>query len=512
MESEERSPLPAEDSCEEVERELCADLTVEAGQTRRLHQEDIDGLEFPDQRGPGLALADLNNDGWLDLVWAIPVGGSRIFLNDKTGWLEEVEGRVLGETRLPPAIAVAAADLNGDGDTDLVFASSTGESDSVLTGLDGLNFSSKKLPKSEGESKTISIADADNDGDLDLFICGFSANVPINPTNDPSWTEPVGEGNFLYLKEPDGSWLQAQDALPSEMLNSQCYQGTWLDSEGDGDLDLYISNESGMDFVPNQLLLNDGAGHFEVDPDCNCNLAIEGMGGALGDVNGDSLPDLYLTDIGRNHLLVNLGEQGFVNETAARQALPDQENIGSSWGTQFVDLDRDGFEDLVTSYGRLMLEEQDDAEGDVILVRQENGTFLDVSREVGFEGEGMGRNVVVGDLDRDGRPDIVTGGVQLSHGAYFFRTWFSRGGCPTGVRLVFSRSFGFGPRVEVTLPSGRTYNRWLENSSTYGASAPELTLGFAGWESASITVHWPGGASQVLGSLRSGAVREVQTP
>ncbi len=482
---------------------------MEPGQTVRLRKEDVLGLEFPDQRGPGLVLVDLNEDGWLDLVWAIPAGASRIFLNDGEGRLERVGGTILGGDRLPPAIAVAAADLNGDGATDLVLASKTGHPDRVLTHLGGLDFSSTKLPGSEGESKTISIADADNDGDLDLFICGFSANVPVNPESDPDWVEPHGEGNFLYLQQSDGSWLQASDALPPEILNSQCYQGTWLDTEGDGDLDLYVSNESGMHFVPNQLLLNDGDGHFDIDPNCNCDLPIEGMGGALGDVNGDALPDLYLTDIGRNHLLVNLGEDGFVNETAARQALPDQENIGASWGTQFVDLNRDGLEDLVTAYGRLMLEEQDSAEQDVILVQQEDGLFRDVSVEVGFDGEGVGRNVVVGDLDRDGRPDVITGGVQLDYGSYFFRTWFARGGCPTGIQLGFPHSFGFGPRVEVTLPDGRTYNRWLETSSTYGASAPELTLGLAGWAFAEVTVHWPWGTSESLGQLSAGAVLEV---
>ncbi len=503
------------DSGDTPEPEPCAALTVVAGQRVALTTDDVGPIVLPEQRGPGVALVDLDGDEDLDMVWALPSGPFRVYLNDGAGVLSQATVTLTDGGELPESIAVAAADIDGDGDEDLVLTRQTEHANLLLYNEGGLSFRVVELPDSGGESKTASFADVDGDGDLDLFTCGFSTDVHsmVSDTGFGPFDGPAGEGIFIYTQD-GGSWTQSLDALPSAVFPSQCYQGSWLDVEGDGDLDLYLSNEAGAYFVPNQLLLNDGTGHFAMAPDCFCDLAIDGMGGAIGDANGDTLPDIYLTDAGSNHLLINQDGSSFVNSALALGAVPGREETGSSWGTQFVDLDQDGIEDLVTSYGWRILGEPDGGEGDVFLHADGDGRFTDMTAEIGLADGGTGRNMVVGDLDRDGRPDLVTGGVRDEEGgAYYWRSWFVRGGCEPGINMRFHGPHGFGPRVEVELPGGTRYYRWLEASTTYGSSPPELHLGLGGYAAASsINVHWLDGRVSSIETLTAGSTVRVRPP
>ncbi len=498
---------------------ICETPSFTPGQRFALDEAILGDIEFPDQRGPGVVLADLDGDEDLDLFWAVPSGPSRAFLNDGTGNLTEATMSLEDGSEVPDGIAAAAVDLDADGDQDLALARQTGRVNHLLYNEGGLVFRSVELPNSEGESKTTSFADVDNDGDLDLFTCGFSSGVEVHPamaagdTGFGPFDGLPGEGTFLYTQDA-GVWTQEDDALPRAVFPSQCYQGTWLDVEGDGDLDIYLSNEAGPSFVPNQLLINDGTGHFEMDSECFCDLAIDGMGGAVGDANGDALPDLYLTDAGSNHLLVNHPDGGFVISTYSLTAIPDREEIGSSWGTQFVDLNQDGYEDLVTSYGWRALDTHDGGEGDVVLLADGTGSFVDATETMGLESGGTGRNAVIGDLNRDGRPDLVTGGVRETEGeAYYWQVWFGQGGCPPGVTLGISGAAAFGARVQVVLPDERVYYRWVEASTTYGSSARELYLGLGTFDRAqSITVHWADGTITEVDSLMAGTTASVSYP
>jgi hypothetical protein len=458
---------------------------------------------WPGERGPGLALADLDADGWLDLVLALPTGSSRIYRNDGTGELLPASALVDGRP-LPSANGVAADDLNNDGVTDLVLTTQHGSPDAILYGLGGLRYTARLLPDSLGEAKTPSLADFDADGDLDLFISGF---VPDANGALIAQGKQVSDGSRLY-RQDDGIFVS--QALPEGVLAGLNYQGIWLDAEQDGDLDLYLTNDHGNQAQGNRLLRGDGSGGLTLDEDCDCNITIDGMGGDITDVNDDGLPDIFLADDGNPHLLLSVDGDGFADAAAALSLLPDRDESGVSWGCQFADFDADGRDDLAVAFGELGREDGSDPgdrEDDRIFLANPDGTFTDASAAVGFDSSQRARSLVVGDLDRDGRPEVVIGG------RLFVRIWTFSGGCPPGVTLQLDgppgNPHGLGARVDVDLADRRT-TRWLAPSSTYGASAPELYLGTGGEPVISkLTVTWPDGTQSMASDIEAGTIASV---
>lgn len=201
-----------------------------------------------------------------------------------------------------------------------------------------------------------------------------------------------------------------------------------LDSDLDGDLDVYFVQSGSIDENKpehgNALYINDGSGKFMLHDAGDASLDLGyGMGVAVGDVNGDLLPDIFVTQLGRDRLLLNRGENQF--EDVTTQAGFRRED----WSTAaaFIDFDMDGDLDLwVINYldwnetiepecYQMMLGSRDycapfsyDTPSDDRVYRNDGqGRFVDVSEEMGilgFDGNGLG--VVTSDFNRDGWLDI----------------------------------------------------------------------------------------------------------
>ena len=183
----------------------------------------------------------------------------------------------------------------------------------------------------------------------------------------------------------------------------------------------------------------------------------------------------------------------------------------TSWGTSFVDVDLDRDLDLVVTFGRSG--ENFEAAGvpgvdgeeqpDVILLNDGDGTFTR-ARDIGFDDPERTRAVAVGDLDRDGRPDLVT------TGKHFLKVWKNEGGCDTGLTVRVdaggrNRS-GLGTRVEVDV-GGRTTTQWMLPGVTGSSNAPELYFGLGGWPEADrVAVVWPDGGRDELSSVPAGTL------
>ncbi len=467
----------------------------------------------------GVALGDLDGDGWLDALMAYG-GGSALFRNDGAGHLARDPTATMDGGPLPSAQAVALADLDADGDLDAYLGRDRGDAGRILTNDGTGRFTSVALPDSAQAAMTGSFADFDGDGDLDLFVGATVTDQDASAIADGSVTR--GDGDRLFIQQPDGAFTdETATRLPEGTTHGWTFHGAPLDADEDGDLDLYLAHDMGPYILPNLLLLNDGTGHFTRAEDCACELVMFGMGAAVGDADGDGRPDLYLTDIGGPNLLLGQGDGTFVDGTAALGAgvAPDPETL-TSWGASFLDLDLDSYPDLAMTFGQLgqpqfaaSLEGTDDSwidgpvQRNVVLRGQADGGFVRDDTVWPTTNE---RALAVGDLDRDGVPDLV------SVGKYFLRQWRTVDACGPGVTVVLRGAdrnvHALGARVRVRL-GPRTVTLWALPSTTGSSNAHELHVGLGGLPGLDGgEVRWPDGATTTFGPAAAGSTLTLDAP
>lgn len=452
----------------------------------------------------GVAVVDITGDDWLDVVMTAQ-GGTVFLYNDGTGRLTEGEPPVIDvEGGWPGGQAIAAVDLEQDGDWDLYLGRAR-DSD-LIAWREGDGFRVEVLPDAEGSAFSGHFADADGDGDLDLMVANGYFDVEAEDVVSGLVT---GDENRLYFQE-GGRFVDATDRLPADSLDGMTFQAAWVDVESDGDLDLYIANDAGPWIAPNLLLLNDGAGNFTRASDCTCELAMYAMGVAITDIEHDGDPDLYITDVGGPNLLVGDGDGTFYDGTLAAGAdIPPTEQSMTSWGTAAVDLDRDSCDDIAVVFGVSgsnadFVSEIDpawvdgDLQPDVLLKGDCDGGFE--TADWGFGDPERGRSVAVGDLDRDGRPDLVTAGKP------FLRSWRTSGGCDTGLTVRPAQgTLAIGARLTVTTGvTERTH--WMLPWTASSSSAHEWYIGLSGAAQADIlTVRWPDGRTTTRTDVAAGS-------
>jgi hypothetical protein len=331
--------------------------------------------------------------------------------------------------------------------------------------------------------------------------------------------EVTGAGHAFWMQHAANTWERVP--VPAEVNTAVSLQGTVLDADMDGRLDLYMVNDFGPYVLPNRLLHNDGGGSFSVDSTCNCDVSIYNMGGAVGDSNGDGAPDLLLTDIGAPHLLVNDGSGSFFDATLTHFPVTPSPDRMTSWGDTFVDLDLDGDADAAVAYGALgvngsgaigMLKNTDSTWSDnndqysSVFVNDGSGGFGLLPPE-NFPELSRGRTLVVADLDGNARPDLVVVGREQ------IQAWRNVGGCEAGVVLELEGPPGnvdaFGAKVETEV-RGMVSTQWALPGTTAGQSTHKIFVGLDGEEKADqITVTWPDGSQTVQQDVPAGALHLV---
>jgi FG-GAP-like repeat len=286
----------------------------------------------------GTAWADINKDGWLDLVIANGNDMARqrvvVYLN-KDGTLPDTASWQSADIDYHGHLAVG--DINNDGYPDVAVSVYIGESGFSQRGKVKLYFNrngtleSSPSWVSQDTFSTFSCAfgDADGDGDLDLAVaCGESY-----------FSRP--ERNRIYYNR--GGRL---DSLPgwTAAEASYSYDVGWVDFDKDGRLDLIFANEG----APNRIYKNygDSIGTAPVwsstDEDQNANSL------AIGDVNNDGYLDVVISD---NNQLGGTGRfKIYLNNSGTLDTIPWWTSAWSGYGSgiALADIDRDGDKDLVT--------------------------------------------------------------------------------------------------------------------------------------------------------------------
>ncbi len=549
---------PAEEETHSSGPPLFRDMTANSGVDFTCRNgEEADHYSILETLGGGVALFDYDGDGLLDLF---VTGGGRFGGPDR----QRIEGlpnrlyRNLGGWKFRDVTAeaglnavlfysqgCAAGDYDNDGWPDLLvtgygrLALYHNESDGrggrrfvEVTRQAGLD----QPPAAPGQahwSTSAAWADLDGDGYADLYVCQYvdwSFAPDKNPTCkglvpgverdvcSPDKFAPLP--HLLYRNNRNGTF--AHVSAEAALLPGRGLGVLLADLNGDGRTDIYVANDGTGNF----LYFNRGQGRLE-EKAAVAGVALDEMGNSTGsmgiavaDCDGSGRPSLLVTNFESqvHALYLNRGGESFQCQSrAAGIAAIGQRYVG--FGTSFLDVDNDGWEDLVIVNGHVVrhLPGGTPRQRPVLLRNvafPDRRFFEDISSRGGpfFQVPRLGRGLAVGDLDNDGWPDLVIS--HTNSPVVLLRNEAGRSAAThwLGVQLV-GRNHRPVAGATVNLEAGgRTHTGFARGGGSYlSSSDPRLLFGLGpAGPVGRLTVRWPWGGTEVWDGLEAGAYWEVR--
>jgi hypothetical protein len=497
--------------------------------------------------GGGLCWIDVDGDGWLDL-YAVDsttdleraTGNlpgpprNRLYLNDGGRFVDVSRGS--GADLAMRGNGCVAADLDRDGDSDLLV---TAVGPSALLWNDGDGTFTEGAADADagldgsGWYAGAAVGDVNGDGWPDVFLAGYvDMNAPIPSATQGFPNTYQGVRDLLFLSDGatgDGHPTFREVGIEAgiEAAGFEYGLGAVLsDFDRDGDLDLYVANDTN----PNRLYENvPWPGGAEADPyglgfrlgeraasagvaDPNA-----GMGIAAQDYDGNGRPDIVVTNardqghgVFRGQTL-DLAAPAFFDARADFDDAFDASFTG--FGASWADFDLDADLDLLLANGAIpVLRPRRDAEPMQLF---QNGaaqgdatSFVDASREVGLlrATPRIGRGLALADYDNDGDVDAAVGSIG---GPIALLRNDVRGGSWLEVSLDPPVP---GAEVTVVLPDGRELRRVsLAGSSYLSSEDPRVHFGLGGAETVrEVVVRLPGRDEQRLGAIEANRLVTVE--
>ncbi len=392
---------------------------------------------------------------------------------------------------VPGSLSNAWADFDGDGDLDFavslkggeirLYRNDAGRFTNVgpamgLAGADG------------GEYRGLSWGDYDNDGRLDLFAGSSDPKRPSHlyrhlgdrfedvapalgltllgrSSRQNNWVDIDGDGDLdLFVTDRIGGnkLFQNNGGKYSQILADAPISAArstvgacWLDYDQDGDLDLFLANQSGKE---DSLFRNDSGAFVDVAAELGINSPGRdrtegGVGCAIGDFDNDGHLDIFVPNYGKNALWRGQPDGRFVAAATATGLDIDNHAVGAAWG----DFDNDGFIDLsVMSYhgepGAQIPENR--------LFRSEQGQrFVNVIDEKSPLNTGDHGTAFI-DFDRDGALDLsITKGYNVTGGHFLFRNMLPPPQAGRSIQFIVLDAEGHqtqaGAEVRIYSPGGK---------------------------------------------------------
>jgi hypothetical protein len=448
-----------------------------------------------DQASTGAAFADVDGDGDLDLLVNGIARGTRLFLNDGKGAFEEATDAA-GLRSQHGGASLALADIDGDGWLDLYVVNYRND---TMRDMPDLRF---RVGVTNGVSQLMSVnGRPPTDPDLVGRFTFDQGNGVLENGEADEWFLNRGRGRFERLSWTDGRFLDEKGqpmAIPYDWGLSAMFH----DLTGDGAPELYVCNDFQS---PDRLWINDGHGRFHAAAISTLRqTCLFSMGVDFADVDRDGHDDFFVADMlsreherrqvqvmdamafaqfrrstsdrpqfPRNMLFRNRGDGTFA-ETAQGSGLDASD---WTWCPVFLDVDLDGFEDLLTVTGHWrdaqhadLAREIEEAKArqrlsprDQLRLRRRfprldtpnfafrnrgDGSFEETGGAWGFNAKAVSQGVALADLDNDGDLDVVIN--TLNDAPILCRNTTTAGRIAVRLRGTAPNTQGIGARIRVS--------------------------------------------------------------
>ncbi len=512
----------------------------------------LDSCETPEKHAPetmagGVAVFDYNNDGFLDILFLNGADirslkknsakySDRLFANDGKGHFTDVTGKA-GLSGLGFDNGVAIGDYDNDGYKDIfvggvhrqtLYHNNHDGTFTDVTAKAGLN----KPDAEYGPLWSVGAAwvDVNNDGLLDLFVLNYLAwNIDTEPPCEyrgrREYCHPrmyKKTPNQLFLNNGDGTF---KDISAESGIRDHPGKGMGVaaaDFDHDGLVDLFVTNDK----LYNSFFHNKGGGKFEeIAFDLNVQLRdsgefISGMGTDFRDLDNDGYPDICYVALDDETFPAfrNNGKGAFIDMT--RESKMAQLSLSmAGYSPTIADFDNDGWKDIFVSRGHVQSLEA----APRITVAQHNSLFHNlggmkwtaITEDAGLAAQPAARHrgSAVGDLNGDGRLDVVVSAIGAPAEIWINESPGGGHWIEFALEGVKSNRDGIGARIKVVTKTGAQYNH---ASTAYGyasSSAGPVHFGLGPDKTAaSVEIRWPSGIVQELQNVEGDRIVKVKEP
>jgi len=377
--------------------------------------------------GGGCAFADINNDGYDDLYITGGAGSDKLYLNNQDGTFEDISftSRIIGTANYYTS-GVNVGDFDNDGHVDFFVSTMTNFEGRLAKNLLFQNLGNNTFRETWTISTPVDdvwsigsvLLDYDSDGDLDIYVYNYIEESVLVKDDEGNTIDFDHQCYSNRMYENQGDFLFEEVTADLGLVEGGCgLAAIATDIDNDGDIDIYLGNDFGLEIEPNRLYRNDflESGKFtEISQSIGLRKDIYCMGIAIGDIDCDADSDLYMTNYGRNVMLKNNGGQyADITDSAGvgNIWIKEDSTLAVSWGTILADVDNDMDLDLYVANGfapSSLILPTEFLDSDHLYLNDGNGIFSEEEIISVKNNPYTCRGTAYSDYDRDGDIDIVT--------------------------------------------------------------------------------------------------------